>query len=86
MSFVIASSWVPYVVFPGVTLAAIVLLFLIYVDYRSEHSLAPGVRPGRGITFTFEPAFGNWLFEIVLFGLAIAGVVAMSIATYHRMR
>jgi hypothetical protein len=85
MSFVIASSWVPYAVFPGVTLAAIVLLFLIYLDYRSEQSLAPGGRAGRGITF--EPAFGsNWLFEIVLFGLAIAGVVAMSIATYRRMR
>jgi hypothetical protein len=84
MSLVIASSWVPYVVFPGVTLAAIGLLLVLFLDYRVERRLAPAGRAASKVSF--EPAFRTWLFEIVYFGLAIAGVVAVSIATYHRMR
>jgi hypothetical protein len=75
---IVASSWVPYVVFPGVTLAAIVLLAWGIVMYVHERKAA-GPMP-KTPRLRILPA------EALAAVCTVALVIAMSIATYHRMR
>jgi hypothetical protein len=74
------ASWVPYVVFPAITLAAIILLGWGLSMYFQERRAAGPSAQSSQERLSILPA------EVIGAILSIGLVVAISIATYHRMR
>jgi hypothetical protein len=74
------ASWVPYVVFPGITLGAIVVVGWALSTYLQERRTAGPSTHAAQERLRILPA------EVIGAVLSIALVVAISVATYHRMR